>query len=552
MPLPRRRKGEKRGAFVGRCMGHAGAKREFPDQDQRLGFCHTQARRPPVDNTCVTPISNLESLLVNYTARREMFDNRPHVVVPVVLLTEGVHVGSAGPTFYPQEEISTFAQTWNGVPVPVFHPEVDGQLVSCNHPEIMEQYNVGRLWNVIWDAGEAKLRGEVWIDIERARQISPDVLTMVYEGRPLEVSTGLFAEEDGTHGQWGQETYNAIARGIRPDHLALLPGGRGACSYEDGCGVRANTTNGEGGDRMADDDKGSRLIKMVLTNEEVSHEQLHRDLQGTIDAMDSPRWVHYLRAVYDDYFVYRAEPRGGPEGGDGRTPVLYKQDYSIDANGAVQIADAEPVEVKEVVSYKPTTNKSSKEVTNMGKDKGKGCCEEKVQLLIENEKTPFAEDDREWLSALTEDQIDKLITEEEEETDVDDPKKGEKSEVAKAAEEVANAAMGTPPAASDEKPLTVDEYIAKAPAEIREVLGNGLRMHRERKSSLVAKIVANERNKFSKEQLAAMSVEDLENIANFAQEVSNADYSGAGGANSADGGEEVYEMPKVNFDKDAA
>ncbi len=44
MPLPKPRKGEKKDAFISRCMSNEEAKREFPQQ-QRLAVCHTQWRR---------------------------------------------------------------------------------------------------------------------------------------------------------------------------------------------------------------------------------------------------------------------------------------------------------------------------------------------------------------------------------------------------------------------------------------------------------------------------------------------------------------------------
>lgn len=45
MPLPSPKKGEQRQAFVERCMANATAKREFPDEEQRLGVCHSQWRK---------------------------------------------------------------------------------------------------------------------------------------------------------------------------------------------------------------------------------------------------------------------------------------------------------------------------------------------------------------------------------------------------------------------------------------------------------------------------------------------------------------------------
>lgn len=540
MPLPTRRTGESRGQFIGRCMGSEVMKREFPDTAQRRAVCGRQASKTPSsrsnESDCAASIDNL---MANYAVRREMFDGRAHVVAPVVLITEGVHNGSGGPTFYPAEEIEYFAQMWNGVPLPVFHPEVGGSLVSCNDPTIIQQYSVGRLWNVWYDNDARKLRGEIWVDIAKAREVSPEVLSMIYEHKPLEVSTGLFAENDPSTGSWNGEQYESIARNIRPDHLALLPGGRGACSYEDGCGVRANK---EGGDEMNDEGKGSRLVHIIVSNEDVSYEQLSRDLQVAVDNYDSPRWVHYLRAVYDDYFIYRAEPRGGPEGGDGRKPVLYQQSYSVDANGDVQLG-GEPQEVKEVVSYKKI---STQEDSNMANKDG-GCCEEKVQLLIENEDTSFTEDDREWLSALTEEQIDKLFHEDgEEEEDGAGDDEG-KTEVSKVAEETANALMGVK--ANKDEPQTAEGFIANAPGEIREVLSAGLAMHRAKKNALVKALLANKRNSFSEEELRAMDVVALEKLDKLAK--ADADYSGSGGSVHANAEEEeAYEMPQVNFDKD--
>ena len=112
--------------------------------------------------------------------------------------------------------------------------------VSANNPQTVEKQSVGRLWNVKWD--DNKLKGEVWIDVEKAKRISLDVLAMVQGQRKLEISTGLWFEPEPSSGKWNGEAYNAIARNIRPDHLALLPYGHGACSWDDGCGVRVNQT----------------------------------------------------------------------------------------------------------------------------------------------------------------------------------------------------------------------------------------------------------------------------------------------------------------------
>lgn len=46
--------------------------------------------------------------LASYTLQLKKFEGKDHIVVPVIMLTEGVHNGSDGPVFYPAEEISKF------------------------------------------------------------------------------------------------------------------------------------------------------------------------------------------------------------------------------------------------------------------------------------------------------------------------------------------------------------------------------------------------------------------------------------------------------------
>jgi len=50
----------------------------------------------------------------------------------------------------------------------------------------------------------------------------------------------MFIEEEAQEGLWNKEKYIAVAKNIRPDHLALLTDAVGACSIADGCGIRNN------------------------------------------------------------------------------------------------------------------------------------------------------------------------------------------------------------------------------------------------------------------------------------------------------------------------
>lgn len=174
--------------------------------------------------------SNMSELIV----QKEM-DGKEYFVAPVILITEGVHSGSGGPTYYPVEELEKFPQAWNGRPIPVYHPKKDGSPTTANDPELIQNCSVGQIFNVRFEDG--KLKGEAWINPEKANKVDPDVMRKLNNNEVLEVSTGMFVEEEVKEGEWNGEKYTRIARSIRPDHLALLPNGKGACSVEDGGGM---------------------------------------------------------------------------------------------------------------------------------------------------------------------------------------------------------------------------------------------------------------------------------------------------------------------------
>lgn len=179
--------------------------------------------------------------LASYTLQLKKFEGKDHIVVPVIMLTEGVHNGSDGPVFYPAEEISKFPASWNGVPVPLYHPEAAGFPISANSPEVLEAHSMGRVFSAQAIENGKKLKADLWLDVAKIQSLDPALLTKINSKQTVEVSTGLFFEADMTEGEWNGEKYSAIARNFRPDHLAILPTGKGACSVADGCGIRANT-----------------------------------------------------------------------------------------------------------------------------------------------------------------------------------------------------------------------------------------------------------------------------------------------------------------------
>ena len=88
-------------------------------------------------------------------------DNKEHLVVPVIAMKVGVMNGF----HYPDREISKLANTWNGVPVPIGHPQINGGFQSANQLRWEETINVGRLYNGCYE--DEKLKGDIYIDIEK-------------------------------------------------------------------------------------------------------------------------------------------------------------------------------------------------------------------------------------------------------------------------------------------------------------------------------------------------------------------------------------------------
>jgi hypothetical protein len=177
--------------------------------------------------------------------RRESYEGREYLVFPAVALRPMVLKGE----LMPAEEIATFHGAWDGRPVTLFHAhDADGNPVSVNEPGIWEEQRVGWLFNTkVNEAGA--LVPEVWLDIEKAKAAGDpgaQVLNAVQNGGQLDVSTAYWRQREPGSGVFNGKEYQGVSRYLRPDHLALLPGGIGECSWADGCGApRLNQSDGK-------------------------------------------------------------------------------------------------------------------------------------------------------------------------------------------------------------------------------------------------------------------------------------------------------------------
>lgn len=499
-------------------MGSEEANRDFPDQEQRAAFCYSQWRGVHGSSLHCHTLT----VQANYQARVATFMGRRHLVVPVIMMVEGVHNGSRGSTLYTREELAQFPEAWNGRPVSIFHPEDEHGPVSCNHPEILQQQVAGTVFNAWYDDERGAQRAEVWIDEERARSVSPEVLAYITSGRQLEVSTGVFSDDEHVSGNWNGEQYDAIARHLRPDHLALLPGGRGACSWEDGCGVRANEEGGESKVTMKrtkppvnnDPSQGGGNIKehpLQANQMGEGYRQIIMDVQRQLDAMDTEDRLHFLEELYDDSIIYRVESRQTGE------DKLYRRTYSVGEDGTITFGE-DRREVAKRTEYVEVSGQQNFEEGNNDIEEGQGgdadmSVKDKVEKLIQNEATKFTEDDRVWLSNLSECTLDKMVPEE------------------PAAQPAANAEPQAPTKDQAVQVLreslqTPDQFLQMLPADMQDQFRHGLSLHRERRQELIASITANTQA-FTEEELQAKDTAELEKLVSMLPV--KVDYSGLGG-----------------------
>ena len=189
--------------------------------------------------------------------RNEMLEGKEYKAVPMVMLKEGVLSGSAGPTYYPPEQIAKAPAGWNHKPVVVYHPTVNGQGVTATDRDIIEKMKIGIIMNTKWE--DESLKAEAWIDVQKANKVDPRVMEMLNNQEIIEVSTGLFSDTTDSVGEYNAKRYTQVASNYVPDHLAVLPDKKGALSVEDGAGLLRNEDD--------EDKSASDPVEGSLSNE---------------------------------------------------------------------------------------------------------------------------------------------------------------------------------------------------------------------------------------------------------------------------------------------
>jgi len=461
--------------------------------------------------------------------RHEMLEGRDHLVVPTVMIVEGVLNGSNGRLYYPGDELEKSPQVWNHRPLVVYHPKGG---TACD-PAVLNTRKIGVILNTSYTA--PKLRTESWIDVAAANRVDRRVIESLESNQTVEVSTGLYTDNEMTSGEYNGKAYDAIARNYRPDHLAILPDLIGACSIKDGAGLLQLNEQG----KLTLDRIGTAAVmgqlglRPMLTENERSYGDITSELYSLLYARFG--WDCYIDAVFDGYFVYCF---------DGKT---YKLTYTATDKEVTMTTD--PVEVYRTVNYVTANGAGSiQTVTNalpasIPQKEFTVAKSEFIASLIAN--GGYEESDRPMLEGLAEDKLGKLAG----------------KLTANAATPPAQPAQpAAPPVLIPAQPaLNLDQYVAQAPAPIREILQQGLQANSRRKAELVGIITNTPGCRFSADHLNTQSLDQLEGIASLCQPAAPvANYAGAwtpaangmavNASKMPEEDETPYEMPTMNFD----
>jgi hypothetical protein len=456
------------------------------------------------------PTTNEENVL-----RYETLEGKEYVVCPVAMITPGVHSGSNGPLRYESSELGKHAGVWNHKPIVVYHPEINGKGVSACDPVVINNRKIGLILNARYERN--KLRCDAYIDLERVKDVDERVYDAICNGEMMEVSTGMFSDLEKVSGEDNGKKFIGTVKNIKPDHLAILPDKKGACSLADGAGLfQLNESHLEHVTRSVQDYLVGALTQKsmieILRNAK-SMTSIHESLVAQVRMLLGREEVWVLDVFTDGSFIY--------EDGD----KLYRLEFTLDEEENPMLT-SDPVEVERVVKYMPvsgfaTNGEVLETPTTMESEMTKN---EIVDGLIANDRTQFTEENREFLMGMDEGQLALLEPVQNAESPATPKEPNTEPEGEEAGTVLNESSEGAP---------SLEEYITNAPPEVQEVIRQGQAQIAEKKNNLVGRITANKNNKFTTDYLNGRTIEELEGLAALAAPTQNTEskknYFGASG-----------------------
>lgn len=408
--------------------------------------------------------------------RRETLEGRGYLVVPMSLLTEGVFTANEGPLYYHPDDAKESVPAWNHKPIVVYHPtDANGDFISAATPSVLESQKVGIVLNTSHDG---KLASEAWIDEEKANKVDSRIVAAIIANEPMNVSTAMISDILMGEGEFNGKAYVGRAVNYKPDHVALLPDKKGACSLADGAGLLVL--------QAAEDDteleKFAKIRLDAMVANQLSHENLREALRKQLraililnDDMDTYPWI---RDVYQTFFIVEL---GGK---------MYKVAYTVNGDDVSIDTSVKPVEVIQVTEYKTIDGKfvgnespsTSTGETNMTKV-------ELITKLIAN--GGYEDSDKPALEAMTEEKLAKLVS---------------------AIKLVANEKDEAKTVVQNVQ-MTWEQFLGTAPPEFAQVINRGVAVMNAQIVADTAAILEHAGDLYTKEELAAMNPELLSKTA---------------------------------------
>jgi len=542
---------------------------------------HRHKKQGLVTNvTAPTEKQEIVTLTLNLLPKACRVDNlegQEYTVIPMVILTEGVHAGSMGPLYYPKDELAKTPQCWNHKPIVVYHPTMNGVGVSACDPIVINSRKVGLMMNTKFQGG--KLKSEAWIRKDRAETVDNRIMAAVNSGEMMELSTGVFVDVEETDGTYYGEEYGGIARNYRPDHLALLPDQIGACSIADGAGFLRNQAmkseadgkhpashylvvqdaaessswhlrvrgkdgkpdhrlmgaawaalhKGFRGNKYSGPAKESALKKLkgLYNAEELAlptDNELLADNELSFDAIRSALYME-LQERFPQPMIPGDTYAQSPCYIEGvysnffifeKNGTLYRLGYTANDTD-VELSEDEPVEVVRVSEYRTVEN----QIENI--------MDKELKTLVDSiiGNATWTKEDQDKLGKLPKEQLQTLAALKKADpnfqvtlSSTNPAKASDNLPQPAAVLTLTPASVSAPVPATNQqiggassKPVTVNDYIAAAPREFQEVLNNSMAVYNEEKAGLVAAIAANENNAFTPEELNARALPELRKMA---------------------------------------
>ena len=445
----------------------------------------------------------------NAGTRREVVGEDHFLIVPVVMMTEGVR----NSVLYDENVLKRFANNWDGRPVTIDHPKENGAHVSASKsPKIMQEFAVGFVQNAKYDSwkdsgGKKRngLRAEAWINVTtmEAKHVA-HWERMTANGAQIDVSIGVFTEEKEELGSWSGKEFEHVVLDTRADHLAILTDKPGACSWGDGCGIRMNENEDDpipmdddlaAFDEDDCDDCGigctdcgkcararARVRERIAINE-IGNVDIEQEINNQIQQHESVDENHFVfvHAVFPKRVIYEVLELNNENKTE--EECLFERSLKVNRNKETVVVNAECFPIKRKVTY---TRKN-----NIGLNM------ERNELIAEVRTNDLysGEESQAFLESLDDDKLQAVSDSLNKEEIVPPP---------------------TEPTVND-----ASDYIEKmdAPDTIKSMFRKHVAVEQQKRTDKISLIVNDARNKFDEDYLTTLSDDQLDGIAALATTV---------------------------------